>query len=255
MSLLSTRALSINIGELVICKNFDFDLKSGELWGVLGGNGIGKTTLLNTLAGLHAAESGDIDIQEKAIEQWKKKQLASVLGVLFQDSLDTFPTTVLETALSGRYPHLPFFSLEGNEDVELAKQALSDVGLEDLMERQVDTLSGGERRRLALATLLVQNPLLWLLDEPTNHLDVHHQIILLNFIIEKVKTNNGALLMVLHDVNLVSRFCTHVMMMIDHNNIICGPVHDILNIENLSALYQHPIKSVQSEEKSFFFPE
>jgi len=255
MSLLSTRALSINIGELVICKNFDFDLKSGELWGVLGGNGIGKTTLLNTLAGLHAAESGDIDIQEKAIEQWKKKQLASVLGVLFQDSLDTFPTTVLETALSGRYPHLPFFSLEGNEDVELAKQALSDVGLEDLMERQVDTLSGGERRRLALATLLVQNPLLWLLDEPTNHLDVHHQIILLNLIIEKVKTNNGALLMVLHDVNLVSRFCTHVMMMIDHNNIICGPVHDILNIENLSALYQHPIKSVQSEEKSFFFPE
>jgi len=255
MSLLSTRALSINIGELVICKNFDFDLKSGELWGVLGGNGIGKTTLLNTLAGLHAAESGDIDIQEKAIEQWKKKQLASVLGVLFQDSLDTFPTTLLETALSGRYPHLPFFSLEGNEDVELAKQALSDVGLEDLMERQVDTLSGGERRRLALATLLVQNPLLWLLDEPTNHLDVHHQIILLNLIIEKVKTNNGALLMVLHDVNLVSRFCTHVMMMIDHNNIICGPVHDILNIENLSALYQHPIKSVQSEEKSFFFPE
>jgi iron complex transport system ATP-binding protein len=255
MSLLAVKDLSISIGSLPICTSFDFELQCDEYWGVLGGNGIGKTTLLNTLAGLRSAESGDIRIDGLALHQWKKKQLACKLGLLFQDSVDTFPTTVLETALTGRYPHLSFLSLEGQEDIELANQALSDVALDELTERQVDTLSGGERRRLALATLLVQNPQLWLLDEPTNHLDLHHQINLLSLIIDKVKANRGALLMVLHDVNLVMRFCTHVMMMIDHNNIICGPVAEVLSTENLSLLYQHPIKKIQSDGGSFFLPE
>lgn len=255
MSLLAAKDLSVSIGSLPICTSFDFEMQRDEYWGVLGGNGIGKTTLLNTLAGLRNADGGNISIDGLALHQWKKKQLACKLGILFQDSVDTFPTTVLETALTGRYPHLSFLSLEGQEDIKFANQALSDVALDELTERQVDTLSGGERRRLALATLLVQNPQLWLLDEPTNHLDLHHQINLLNLIIERVKVNRGALLMVLHDVNLVMRFCTHVMMMINHNNIVCGPVAEVLSTEKLSLLYQHPIKKIQSDGESFFLPE
>jgi iron complex transport system ATP-binding protein len=106
-----------------------------------------------------------------------------------------------------------------------------------------------------LATLLVQDPLIWLLDEPTNHLDLHHQISMLNLIKEKVEKNKGATLMVLHDVNLVIRFCTHALLMIEHDNIVCGPVADVLNQENLQILYQHPIKKVEADGSSFFFPE
>lgn len=255
MSLLATRALSVTIGSKPICTDFNFELQCGEYWGVLGGNGIGKTTLLNTLAGLRPAVGGEIDIDGKPLQQWKRKLLARKLGMLFQDSVDTFPTTVLETAMTGRYPYLSLLSLEGKEDVELVNLALVDVALENMAERQVDTLSGGERRRLALATLLVQNPLVWLLDEPTNHLDLHHQISLLNLIIEKVRRNQGGLLMVLHDVNLVMRFCTHAMLMIDHDNIICGPVADVLTDAYLAALYQHPIRKVQANGNCFFFPE
>lgn len=255
MSLLATRALSVTIGSKPICTEFDFQLQCGEYWGILGGNGIGKTTLLNTLAGLHAAAGGEIDIDGKPLQQWKRKSLARKLGMLFQDSVDTFPTTVLETAMTGRYPYLSFLSVEGKEDIELVNLALIDVALGEMAERQVDTLSGGERRRLALATLLVQNPLIWLLDEPTNHLDLHHQISLLNLIVERVRFNQGGLLMVLHDVNLVMRFCTHAMLMIDHDNIICGPVVDVLTDAFLAALYQHPIKKVQANGSSFFFPE
>jgi iron complex transport system ATP-binding protein len=255
MSLLATKALSVAIGEKPICTTLDFELQGGEYWGVLGGNGIGKTTLLNTLAGLRSVAAGDISVDGKPLLQWKKKQLARKLGMLFQDSVDTFPTTVLETAMTGRYPYLPFFSLEGKEDIELAHQALSDVALADMSERQIDTLSGGERRRLALATLLVQDPLICLLDEPTNHLDLHHQISLLNLIIDRVRNKGGALLMVLHDVNLVMRFCTHAMLMINHDNIICGPVAEVLSDENLVALYQHPIRKIEAEGGSFFYPE
>ncbi len=255
MSLLSTQALSLSIGTKPICSSFNFELQPDEYWGVIGGNGIGKTTLLNTLCGLRSADSGEIEIDGQSLALWKKKQLACKLGMLFQDSVDTFPTTVLETALTGRYPHLSFLSLEGKKDIEIANNALADVALDDLAERQVDTLSGGERRRLALATLLVQNPQIWLLDEPTNHLDLHHQISLLNLILEKVKSNQGAVLMVLHDVNLVVRFCTHVIMMIDHDNIITGPVAEVLGTENLTTLYQHPIKKIQFNGSNFFFPE
>ena len=116
-------------------------------------------------------------------------------------------------------------------------------------------LSGGERRRLAIATLIVQNPRIWLLDEPTNHLDLHHQIVLLELIIRKVTAVQGALLMVLHDVNLVSRFCTHAMLMIDSQTIICGPIHDVVTRTNLERLYRHPIQQIQGNGMDYFFPE
>ena len=103
---------------------------------------------------------GDIHIDGKSLRQWKRKPLARTLGILFQDSVDTFPTTVMEIAMTGRYPYLPFLSLEGKEDIELVSQALREVALDNMAERQIDTLSGGERRRLALATLLVQDPVL-----------------------------------------------------------------------------------------------
>ncbi len=255
MSLLQTKSLMVNMAEKPICTNFDFELQSGEYWGVLGGNGIGKTTLLNTLAGLRPAAGGEIFINGKSSREWKRKHMARKLGMLFQDSVDTFPTTVRETAMIGRHPYVSFLSVEAKQDRDIVDSALADVSLNEMADRQIDTLSGGERRRLALATLLVQDPLIWLLDEPTNHLDLHHQISMLDLIKEKVEKNKGAALMVLHDVNLVIRFCTHALLMIEHDNIVCGPVADVLNQENLQTLYQHPIKKVEVDGSSFFFPE
>jgi iron complex transport system ATP-binding protein len=255
MSLLQTKSLVVNMAEKPICTNFDFELQAGEYWGVLGGNGIGKTTLLNTLAGLRPAAGGEIFINGKSSREWKRKHMARKLGMLFQDSVDTFPTTVRETAMIGRHPYVSFLSIEAKQDRDIVNSALADVSLNEMADRQIDTLSGGERRRLALATLLVQNPLIWLLDEPTNHLDLHHQISMLNLIKEKVEKNKGAALIVLHDVNLVIRFCTHAFLMIEHDNIVFGPVADVLNQENLQILYQHPIKKVEADGSSFFFPE
>lgn len=255
MTLLSANSVSISIGGKSICNSLDFEMEQGQRWGVLGGNGVGKTTLLKYLAGLFPLETGNIDILGTSIDQWKRKELARELGVLFQDSQDTFPTTVMETALIGRHPYLPFWSFEGKADIGIASRALVDVSMFDMAHRQINTLSGGERRRLAIATLIVQNPRIWLLDEPTNHLDLHHQISLLELIINKVEAVKGALLMVLHDVNLVSRFCTHAMLMIDHETIICGPIAEVVTRDNLVELYRHPIREVPLNGINYFFPE
>lgn len=254
MSLLSAEAVSIELGNKKICTNLDFTMDAGQRWGVLGGNGVGKTTLLKYLAGLLPQDTGSVYVHGKGLAEWNRKDLALELGVLFQDSQDTFPVTVLETALTGRHPYLPFWSFEGNDDITIADQALQDVALSGMYDRLVNTLSGGERRRLAIATLLVQNPRIWLLDEPTNHLDLHHQITLLELIIGKVDAIKGALFMVLHDVNLVIRFCTHAMLMVDGETIISGPLEEVVTLENLENLYQHPIREIQSNGNSYYFP-
>lgn len=255
MSLLSVSSLSINIENKSICRKLDFELDCGQHWGILGGNGIGKTTLMKHLAGLATGSDGSILLKGTSIMEWKRKELAREIGVLFQDSQDTFPTTVLETALIGRHPFLPFWSFEGKDDLEIACRCLSDVALDGMEHRQTTTLSGGERRRLAIACLLVQNPRIWLLDEPTNHLDIHHQIRLLEIIQDKVNKVNGALMMVLHDANLVTRFCTHAMLMVDTDTIITGPVEEVVSRYNLQLLYGHPIHHIEENGNSYYFPE
>jgi iron complex transport system ATP-binding protein len=146
------------------------------------------------------------------------------------------------------------WSMYSNEDIKIVEEILELVSLSDKAYRYINTLSGGERRRVAVATLIVQSPMIWLLDEPTNHLDMHYQISMLDLLIERVEKSNGALLMVLHDVNLLMRYCTHAILMIDSNKIITGKVEEVINRENLQILYNHPIKQITDNNKQMFFP-
>ena len=254
MNLLEAKSLTLSIAGKPICNRLSMKMQRGECWAILGGNGAGKTTLLHTLAGLRSADEGWIDFSDKRLEHWPRKLLSQKLGLLLQDSNDIFPSTVLETVMIGRHPHLKFWEMESQGDFELARRALTDVSLEGVQDRQVDTLSGGERRRLAIATLLVQNPELFLLDEPTNHLDMRYQITLLEMLIRKAKEQDGCLCMVLHDANLARRFCTHIMLMINPDDIVTGKVEDVLTEDNLARLYQFPIRSVETESGSVFLP-
>lgn len=256
MNLLTAQALKLAIGSRVICMDLDFTLKSGEYWALLGCNAIGKTTLLHTLAGLRRADRGSIQIDGIDLRAWGRKALARVLGILFQDSQDTFPCSVLDAVLTGRHPHLPFWRVEGPNEVGMAERALAAVELADLTGRQVDTLSGGERRRLAIATLLVQDPVIWLLDEPANHLDMRHQAGMLALILARVRERNGALVMALHDVNMALRCCTHAALMVDEATIICGPVADVVNVQNLERMYGCPVRCIGTGDgRKFYYPE
>jgi iron complex transport system ATP-binding protein len=254
MSLLETQSLTVSIADKPICNELNVTMQRGECWGILGGNGAGKTTLLHTFAGLRVADKGQINFADKLLKHWPRKLLSQKLGLLLQDSNDIFPSTVLETVMIGRHPHLKFWEIESQSDFDIARQALVEVSLVDAQDRQVSTLSGGERRRLAIATLLVQNPELFLLDEPTNHLDMRYQITLLEMLIRKANEQDGCLCMVLHDANLARRYCTHIMLMISPDDIVTGPADDILNEDNLGRLYQFPIKSVETESGRIFLP-
>lgn len=221
--LLTTRELVVRIGAQAVCCGLDLNLAAGETLVILGRNGAGKSTLLTTLAGLR------------------------------QPRGDPFATTVLETALAGRHPHLGRWQWEGREDARIARQALVDLGLHGLEERDVQTLSGGERQRLAIATLLTQEAPLMLLDEPLTHLDLNHQIAVLDLLARRTRAGAG-LISVLHDPGLAWRYADRVLLIYGDGHTDLGPADALLTPERLQRLYGHPLARVEQDGRVAFIP-
>jgi iron complex transport system ATP-binding protein len=251
--LLAARGLSVEVGGKTVCRGLGLELRPGESWAVLGLNGAGKTTLLLTLAGLRPPAAGEISICERPLSSWSARQLAQLRGLMPQDTVDAFPLTVLEAVLAGRYPHQQGWGRDGPEDLCIARGALERVGLADLAQRDCATLSGGERRGVALAALLAQQPDLYLLDEPTHHLDPRHQIALLDLLAEEWRAGKAAL-MSLHDPNLAARYCSHVLMLFGDGHAEQGPSEDLLRAETLGALYRHPMRCIRDGAGRCFLP-
>ncbi len=254
MSLLATRRLEVSIADITVCRGLDLDIGAGSRWAILGRNGVGKTTLLRTLAGLHAADGGEVLFDDVALSAHPRRVLAQRLGVQFQETPALFPGSVLETALIGRHPWLDPWRWEGDDDMRIARAALAAVGLAGFEDRALATLSGGERQRLGIATLLAQDPALYLLDEPTNHLDPRHQISVMELLCRRDDGDRRGVVMVLHDVNLAARYCDHVLLLYGEGAADHGATTEILNPDSLERLYGHPVIAVNTAFGEFYYP-
>ena len=250
--LLEARSLSVSVGGLKVCDQLDWQVHAGEVWGILGINGIGKTTLLNTLAQLHPPDAGNLLIDGTAVENFSHSAFARQLGMLFQQHQDDFPNHVLDTCLNGLHAHTSRWKNLSEADRQMAQQALHRVGLQGFEQRSTSTLSGGERRRLDIATLMLQNPKIWLLDEPVNHLDLHQQISMMQLMISLAQQRQGAVIAVMHDANLALRFCSHVMLMPGAAEIITGKAGELLNEQQLHRLYRHPVIALRDRGRTAF---
>lgn len=255
MSLLRTDNLGINIGARRLVADLNLTVEPGQCWAVLGPNGSGKTTLLHCLARLRPPDDGGIRIDDQTVASFERKHLARRLGLMPQDNHDPFPLQVREAALLGRYPHLGGWQWEGREEVARIDRILDELELLPLAERNIQTLSGGERRRLAFATLLAQDPAVLLLDEPTNHLDLRRQLDVLQRVRRAVDVDGKAALLVLHDVNLAARFCDRILMLMPDGACLQGPAAELLNADTLSRLYAWPMRSVTADGGRLWFPE
>jgi len=250
--LLEARNMDVDIGARQLCKELDITVRAGECWGVLGANGCGKTTLLHTLAGLRPHDAGEILLTRQPIDTMGRRNVARLLGLLLQDSFDAFPATVMESALCGRHPYLGNWQQESPEDRILAERAIQKLALSGLEMRQVDTLSGGERRRLAIATLLTQDPEVMLLDEPTNHLDLKHQVEVLQ-LLRDMSRKGKAVVMVLHDINQAAHYCDRLLMIFNNGEWEAGESDKLLTEKRLSRLYGTPIKQFRGPDRVYFF--
>lgn len=191
---------------------------------------------LHTLAGLRAPAAGEVRLEGRPLAEWVGTAQARRLALLPQATEDPFPASVLETALIGRHPHLPFWQWEGPDDVACAQAALAAVGIAELGARDVLTLSGGERRRLAVATLLAQDAAICLLDEPTNHLDPQHRGEILALFRARADAG-GLVIATLHDPTLAAHYADAVLLLYGDGRWHSGPVSTTLTAANLSELY------------------
>ena len=247
----SCQDLTVEVAGRTLVERLTMDVAQGELIAVLGQNGSGKSLSLHTLAGLRTASAGTVRLHDQDVANEKRQQLAKHLALLPQHVDDIFPATVIDTALIGRHPHIGLLGWESPEDFEAARAALRAVDLEELSARDVLTLSGGERRRLAIAQVLTQAPDLYLLDEPTNHLDPQHQLDALRIFRQQADAG-AAVIASLHDVNLAVRFADRCLLLFGDGHWSLGRTEEILDAKRLSQLYSTPMEAVTWRDRELF---
>jgi iron complex transport system ATP-binding protein len=248
---LAARSLGVHAGKRQLVTEMSLDFRPGEVTAILGRNGCGKTLTLHTLAGLRRAQQGVVRLDGTPLDQLRRRAIARRLGVLMQDLEESFTTTALEAVLVGRHPHLAAWQWESAEDERLARDALARVQMAELAARTTDGLSGGERRRVAIASLLAQGPQIFLLDEPTNHLDPHHQIAVLELF--RAQANAGCtVIATLHDPTLAARFADRVILLFGDGRWIEGSARETLTSAALSELYLTTMVEITTPERRVF---
>lgn len=248
---LACSTLSVGVPGRTLVEALELEIAGGEFVAVLGRNGTGKTLTLHALAGLREADAGTVSIAGRPAASLRRREVARHLALLPQHADDAFPATVLETVLAGRHPHIGPFEWESSRDREIALDALAQVDLVELAGRDVGTLSGGERRRAAIAQVLTQSPDVYLLDEPTNHLDPQHQLDVLQLF--RARSDGGAaVLATLHDANLAVRFADRCLLLFGDGRWTLGPTSAVLNAASLSELYGTTMESLPWRDRTLF---
>jgi iron complex transport system ATP-binding protein len=242
-TLFACRDIRVDVSGRTLVEALAFDVGRGELLAVLGQNGSGKSLTLHTLAGLRPPANGQVLLSGEDLSHTGRQNIARQLALLPQHVDDIFPATVLDTAMIGRHPHIGRFQWESSEDVDIGRAALTAVDLGGLARRDVLTLSGGERRRLAIAQVLTQQPDIYLLDEPTNHLDPQHQLDALRLFRERAD-DGAAVIASLHDVNLAVRYADRCLLLYGDGRWDIGATDDVLDEQRLTELYATPMESI-----------
>jgi iron complex transport system ATP-binding protein len=250
---LSVTDLGVSVPGRQLVESLNLSASGGEIIAVLGRNGSGKSLTLHTLAGLREPDSGTVELGGSDITELKRDVAARSLALLPQVIDDIFPATVLDTALIGRHPHIAPFSWESADDFATARQALATMGLAEMHDRDILTLSGGERRRVAIAQVLTQAPGVYLLDEPTNHLDPQHQLETLQ-VFRKAADDGAVVIASLHDVNLAARFADRCLLLFGDGRWQLGDCTDVLNEDSLSELYSTPMEAVTWRSQTLYVP-
>ena len=233
---IETEAVGFRYGGETALEDVSLRVEPGEVVGLLGPNGSGKSTLIKILSGILSRYAGSARVDGTEVRTARRKELASKLAVVPQETSFGFPFTVLQTVLMGRHPHLAGLAFETQQDVDLARVALDRCGATHLENRTIQGLSSGERQRVVFARALAQEPQALLLDEPASFLDIRHQTELYDLVRELALTDGTAVLTVLHDLNLAAEYCDRIYLLRQGRVAAAGRTAEVLTYANLTAV-------------------
>jgi iron complex transport system ATP-binding protein len=214
-----------------------FAIAEGEVFGVIGPNSAGKTTLLRLLTRVVAADRGEVRVDGRPVGRLAHAELARQIAVVPQDTPRPFPFSVEQLVLMGRYPHAPGRFFESAADRAQADAAMEATGVRQLAALPLEQLSGGERQRAMLARALAQEPRLLVLDEPTSHLDLRYQAETAA-LLQQVNAERGmTVLLVSHDLGLAAEVCDRLLLLGGGRVARVGPPSEVLQREILEAVF------------------
>jgi iron complex transport system ATP-binding protein len=235
--LLTATGVDCAYGARTVVTGFDLVVPAGRVVALLGANGAGKTTALRALARLHRPAAGRVLLGGDDLWRLSPRSAARRLAWLPQGDEAAGPLTVEEAALLGRVPHRGWLAPYRAEDREAVAAVLARLGLTDLADRPLATLSGGERRRALLARALVQEAEVLVLDEPTAHLDLRHQVELLELLRGLADERGLAVVASFHDLNQAARTADELVLLAEGRVLARGPAAEVLTAAHLERAY------------------
>lgn len=240
---LKVKNLSLSIEEVHILKDISFSLDKGKFLAIIGPNGAGKSSLLKSIGRLYKHISGEILFEGRSATSMKSKEIARLIAWVHQAGSVSLPFTVKEFAKMSRYPWQEALGCDTKKDEEAVKKALYIAGVEDIAERELNTLSGGERQKALIAAALAQEAEILFLDEPTNFLDYRHQVETLELIEQINKEKNMTILLVTHDINLALHGADEVLALKQGKLIWKGDSKALLSGGVLESIYDTTFQS------------
>lgn len=235
---LETKNLTAGYDKKVIINDLDISIQQGKINIIIGSNGCGKSTLLKNIARLQRPMSGSIMLDSRDIHSYESKEFARKLGLLPQSPVVPEGISVFDLVTRGRFPYRKFMSNLKDEDYTAVNSALSLVGITELADRHIDELSGGQRQRVWIALALAQETDILLLDEPTTYLDIQYQIEILDLLFELNRTKGTTVVMVLHDINLSSRYGDYIFALKEGKLVDHGDPKKIITKDLMKEVYE-----------------
>lgn len=233
---LEIKNLSYKIENKNILENINFKIEEGEIIGIIGANGSGKTSLLKCLNGINEINTGEIYLNNKNIKDYSSKELARNISFMNQNTNIDFDFPCIDIVVLGRYPYLKRFQEYSDEDIKKAEFYMKKTNTLEFKNRIITELSGGEKQRVLFAKTLTQESNLILLDEPTASLDMKYEEEIFSLISE-LKSQNKSIVVVIHNLRLALKYCTRLILLFNGNIIADDIPKNVITEENLKNIF------------------
>lgn len=224
-----------------VLKTISLEIAEDSITGILGPNGVGKTTLLHLLLGWNRPDSGVIKLGGKNIGAYSRNEMGRLIGLVPQYEHISFEYSILEYVLLGRTPHLNPLQSPGEEDYLVAENALETVGIKELAGKPVTRLSGGEKQLVLVARSIAQEPAILLMDEPMSNLDLANKVRLLE-VMHSLNSKGITILFTTHEPDVAASIADSFVLMGEDNLVCSGQADDIINSSSLSRIYGIPVE-------------